>query len=93
MAGDLLRLLLLAAILMVTFGEGICQTATPLQHSAQFHHTLWSADSGIGAVYDIQQSGDDFLWLQTSTGVFRFDGVRFQNVAINRFVAARQLHR
>jgi ligand-binding sensor domain-containing protein len=44
-----------------------------------FHHTAWSSDSQLGAVEDIQQSPDGYLWLTTSKGVFRFDGVRFQS--------------
>jgi signal transduction histidine kinase/ligand-binding sensor domain-containing protein len=44
-----------------------------------FHHTAWGAN-GLGAVFDIQQASDGYLWLTTSTGVFRFDGVRFQSV-------------
>jgi len=32
------------------------------------------------SVVDIQQAADGYLWLTTSTGVFRFDGVRFQSV-------------
>jgi signal transduction histidine kinase/ligand-binding sensor domain-containing protein len=43
-----------------------------------FHHTTWSSDI-LGAVDDIQQSPDGYLWLTTSKGVFRFDGVRFQS--------------
>ena len=44
-----------------------------------FHHTAWSADGAMGAVFDIQQSPDGYLWLTTSKGVFRFDGARFQS--------------
>jgi signal transduction histidine kinase/ligand-binding sensor domain-containing protein len=44
-----------------------------------FHHTAWSSDLALGAVFDIQQSVDGYLWLTTSRGVFRFDGVRFQS--------------
>ena len=76
-----LKLLFLAICMTLPLVQSVCQTTALLQHFPQFHHTLWSADSGIGAVYDIQQAGDGFLWLQTSTGVFRFDGVRFQTVA------------
>src|ERR1700683_1457747 len=42
-----------------------------------FHHTEWN---GLGAVFDIKQSPEGFLWLTTSKGVLRFDGVRFQSV-------------
>lgn len=34
----------------------------------------------MGAVYDIQQAPDGYLWLTTSRGVFRFDGMRFESV-------------
>src|SRR5215831_13266526 len=46
----------------------------------EFHHRMWTSDNGIGAVFDIQQAPNGYLWLTTSTGVFRFDGVRFQSV-------------
>ena len=42
-----------------------------------FHHTEWN---GLGAVFDIKQCPAGFLWLTTSKGVRRFDGVRFQIV-------------
>ena len=51
----------------------------PAQELRDFHHTAWSSDSEMGAVYDIQQSPDGYLWLTTSRGVFRFDGDRFQS--------------
>jgi signal transduction histidine kinase/ligand-binding sensor domain-containing protein len=54
------------------------QTASA-QELRNFHHTAWSSDSQLGAVSDIQQSPDGYLWLTTSKGVFRFDGVRFQS--------------
>jgi signal transduction histidine kinase/ligand-binding sensor domain-containing protein len=44
---------------------------------SDFHHTEWS---GLGAVFDIKQSSEGYLWLTTSKGVVRFDGVRFQSV-------------
>jgi hypothetical protein len=43
-----------------------------------FHHTAWTSENGLGAVFDIQQASDGYLWLMTSQGVDRFDGVRFQ---------------
>jgi signal transduction histidine kinase/ligand-binding sensor domain-containing protein len=45
----------------------------------QYTHTAWSSDSGLGAVFDIQQAPNGYLWLTTSKGVVRFDGVRFQS--------------
>jgi len=52
--------------------------ASPVVHRAtDFHHTDWK---GLGAVFDIKQSSEGYLWLTTSRGVLRFDGVRFQSV-------------
>ena len=45
--------------------------------SVGFHHTAWT---GLGAVFDLKQSPEGYLWLTTSKGVLRFDGVRFQSV-------------
>ena len=42
-----------------------------------FHHTGWN---GLGAVFDLKQSSEGYLWLTTSEGVLRFDGVRFESV-------------
>ena len=42
-----------------------------------FHHTGWN---GLGAVFDLKLSSEGYLWLTTSKGVLRFDGVRFQSL-------------
>ena len=45
----------------------------------QYGHDAWSAQNGLPgeAVYQILQSSDGYLWLRTSAGLVRFDGVRF----------------
>ncbi len=55
---------------------------------------MWTSENGLGAVVDIQQAADGYLWLTTSTGVFRFDGVRFQSVeeATNGAVRNSEIH-
>src|SRR5580692_6928217 len=51
---------------------------SPVVHRAtDFRHTQWN---GLGAVFDVKQSAEGYLWLTTSRGVLRFDGVRFQSV-------------
>jgi hypothetical protein len=37
----------------------------PAEELRNFHHTAWSSDSELGAVFDIQQSPDGYLWLTT----------------------------
>ena len=38
--------------------------------NTQYTHTGWTAENGIGAVFDIQQSLDGYLWLTTSKALF-----------------------
>jgi ligand-binding sensor domain-containing protein len=46
---------------------------------AQFHHTGWpTADGTPRRIRELAQTTDGYLWLSTSRGLFRFDGVRFQ---------------
>ena len=44
------------------------------------YHTAWTSESAVGAVTDIQQAPDGYLWLTTSKGISRFDGIRFQSL-------------
>jgi len=45
----------------------------------QYGHDSWTFQNGLpgAAVYQILQSPDGYLWLLTSAGLVRFDGVRF----------------
>lgn len=45
----------------------------------QYGHDVWTSQRGLPgeAVYQIMQSLDGYLWLRTSSGLVRFDGVRF----------------
>jgi signal transduction histidine kinase/CheY-like chemotaxis protein/ligand-binding sensor domain-containing protein len=49
----------------------------------QYGHEVWTSQNGLPgeAVYQILQSPDGYLWLRTSAGLVRFDGVRFVLVA------------
>ncbi len=46
---------------------------------AQYHFDSWTADTGLPAnsISAILQTGDGYLWLTSSDGLIRFDGVRF----------------
>src|SRR5262245_65922990 len=68
-----------AAIMLLLVAEPAARASA--RRMTGFHHRMWTSDNGIGAVIDIQQATNGYLWLTTSTGVFRFDGVRFQSVA------------
>ncbi|HXP00932.1 MAG TPA: two-component regulator propeller domain-containing protein [Luteibacter sp.] len=46
---------------------------------AQFYHTAWTVREGApGQVTALAQTTDGYLWLGTQTGLYRFDGVRFE---------------
>ncbi|WP_043692312.1 sensor histidine kinase [Luteibacter sp. 9133] len=45
----------------------------------QFYHTAWTVREGApGQVTALAQTADGYLWLGTQTGLYRFDGVRFE---------------
>jgi ligand-binding sensor domain-containing protein len=50
----------------------------PVHLLRYYHHVSWTAEAGLGAVFDIQQAPDGYLWLTTANGVYRFDGARLQ---------------
>ncbi|WP_338869721.1 sensor histidine kinase [Myxococcus stipitatus] len=54
--------------------------AVPREMTLQdFHHTAWTQKDGAPAgIWAIAQSRDGWLWLGTASGLFRFDGVRFE---------------
>jgi signal transduction histidine kinase/ligand-binding sensor domain-containing protein len=81
---------LFAAILVVTYAAA----GAPVPEVVNYHHTMWTSENGLGAVFNLQQAADGYLWLTTSTGVFRFDGVRFQSVeeATNGAVPNSEIH-
>jgi signal transduction histidine kinase/ligand-binding sensor domain-containing protein len=85
---------LLTAILALMGGARGSAAWAAAPELTNFHHTMWTSEDGLGAVFDIQQAADGYLWLTTSTGVFRFDGVRFQSVgeATNGAVPNSEIH-
>ena len=45
----------------------------------QMRHASWNEASGLsGVVYSLAQTADGFLWIGTSTGLYRFDGLKFE---------------
>lgn len=50
---------------------------------AQFNHTAWTTKDGAPVdVWALAQTPDGWLWLGGSTGLYRFDGIRFEHVNI-----------
>ncbi len=75
--GPAAGLLLLAAL-------GLPKTALGLDPSrqlTQYVHRIWQSQQGLpqGAILQIFQTREGYLWLAMQTGLVRFDGVRFQD--------------
>src|SRR5262249_29529379 len=51
----------------------------PSRPIKQMRHASWNEASGLsGVVYSLAQTPDGFLWIGTSTGLYRFDGLKFE---------------
>jgi ligand-binding sensor domain-containing protein len=45
----------------------------------QFHHTAWSETDGAPSeISALAQTDDGYLWIGSARGLFRFDGVKFE---------------
>ena len=66
---------LLVVIVCSTLAYGL----DPQKNIDQYGHDTWTSQNGLPgeAVYQILHSEDGYLWLRTSAGLVRFDGVRF----------------
>jgi len=73
-----------AALLATAIGaSSVALALDPGKNIDQYAHDTWTPQSGLPgeAVYQILQSRDGYLWLRTSAGLVRFDGVRFVTVS------------
>src|ERR1700679_1665956 len=54
----------------------------PTRHISQYGHTAWRVQDGaVDVAGQITQTADGYLWLGTSNGLQRFDGVKFVRYA------------
>src|SRR5262245_56725631 len=55
------------------------QADDPVRPLSQYAHTAWRVQDGSlsGTPNAIAQTSDGYLWVGTSTGLLRFDGIRF----------------
>ena len=69
-----------------------CVTSKALEPDAQLSqlgHTAWRIRDGAfsGAVNDVTQTADGFLWIATDNGLLKYDGVRFSPVGSGTILA------
>lgn len=69
--------LLLAALVLLPRAWALA----PDLQLGQLHHMAWlTRDGAPSDIHAIRQTPDGFLWLGTSSGLFRFDGVQFERI-------------
>lgn len=65
---------------MLTCAVQAAPAQEPARSLTQYYHTAWTARDGAPSdVAALAQTKDGYLWLGSSTGLFRFDGVRFES--------------
>jgi PAS domain S-box-containing protein len=70
------------AVLLAISMPGVLtrRDAAQAQVLEEYHHTEWTSKNGISGVWAVQEAPNGFLWLTTATGVYRFDGQRFESI-------------
>src|SRR5512135_2624110 len=74
--GPAAGLLLLAILGLPNSALGL----DPSRQLTQYVHRIWQSQQGLpqGAILQIFQTREGYLWLAMQAGLVRFDGVRFQ---------------
>jgi ligand-binding sensor domain-containing protein len=70
------------ALLICIAGIALCVSVCALDRDrsvTQFHHTAWTAKDGAPSqISAFAQTEDGYLWIGSALGLFRFDGVAFE---------------
>jgi ligand-binding sensor domain-containing protein/signal transduction histidine kinase len=70
---------LLLCTLFACLATNLARAVDPNNHISQYAHTAWRVQDGIfgGNPRVLAQTTDGYLWIGTTAGLVRFDGVRF----------------
>jgi signal transduction histidine kinase/ligand-binding sensor domain-containing protein len=73
------RIIYLAIAALALSWSPVTRALNPREGLSEYKHLIWrSGDQGlIGIATSVVQTPDGYLWVGTTAGVFRFDGVRF----------------
>jgi signal transduction histidine kinase/ligand-binding sensor domain-containing protein/ActR/RegA family two-component response regulator len=76
--GQVSRTILYFAAILLCSSSAV-RALDPGRTIDQYGHNEWTSQNGLPgeSVYQILQTKDGYLWLRTSAGLVRFDGVRF----------------
>jgi ligand-binding sensor domain-containing protein len=69
----------LLCLLLSVLGVSPVWAVDPNRHISQYAHNSWTNQDGFlpGMANAIAQTADGYLWVGTSAGLVRFDGIRF----------------
>jgi signal transduction histidine kinase/ligand-binding sensor domain-containing protein len=56
----------------------------PQKAITQFTHRSWGSTYGIGMVGSITQTTDGYLWISSVSGIFKFDGIDFTRLDLDK---------
>jgi signal transduction histidine kinase/ligand-binding sensor domain-containing protein len=77
---DLQFSFLLWPVLAIILSNPSVRALDPRQSLAQLYHSSWTEKQGInGTVTALTQTADGYLWVGTTDGLLRFDGISFEH--------------
>ena len=69
----------------------LCSTPVCARTLAQYQHRMFGAADGVpDEVVSIAQSRDGMMWIGATTGIYRFDGLRFERQPVDFSSSPRQ---
>src|SRR6202011_3993180 len=73
------RLPLYVFVYFILLPQLAAAASDPQKPLTEYTHTVWNHKDGIPSafIYSLTQTQDGFLWLATTDGLVRFDGVQF----------------
>jgi len=75
------RLIRLIPAICLLMSHALAWSAPPAPLLSDFTHTAWQRLQNAPVdVLKITQTADGWMWVATATGLFRFDGIRFERV-------------
>ena len=71
-------ILVVCAWLVIPAAPTPCPALNSHPSIAQMYHTAWTGRDGLsGMVFALAQTTDGYLWVGTTEGLFRFNGISF----------------
>jgi signal transduction histidine kinase/ligand-binding sensor domain-containing protein len=71
--------------LVCVVGSGAASALSPDGLIRELRHTAWGAKEGApGDVQSLAQTTDGYLWIANASGLYRFDGLRFERIELPR---------